>query len=297
MVPFAIAGIQMRVSATHSNIPTMQHRLDTLMAIYPWVQMVVFSELCAFGPLTGHAQSLPGPAEQAFQAMAAKHRIWLLPGTLYERDGDKIYNTASIIDPQGHVVGRYRKMFPFLPYEQGVSAGSEFLVFDVPKVGRFGVSICYDMWFPETSRTLAVTGAEVILHPSLTPSIDRDVELSIGRTTAAINQCYVFDINGLDTGGVGRSLVCGPRGSIIHQAGSGEELIPIEIDLERVRRGRERGLLRLGQMLKSFRDRSVDFTIYRPGSDLPYLDALGPLVKPHRPEDDERLFETFLEEL
>ena len=60
-----------------------------------------------------------------------------------------------MIDPNGNVVGRYRKMFPFQPYENHVEPGTEFLVFDVPDVGRFGVSICYDMWFPETSRTLA----------------------------------------------------------------------------------------------------------------------------------------------
>ena len=54
----------------------------------------------------------------------------------------------------------WRKMFPFEPYEANVAAGREFLVFDVPSVGRFGLSICYDMWFPETSRTLAAMGAE-----------------------------------------------------------------------------------------------------------------------------------------
>ena len=69
------------------------------------------------------------------------------------------------------------------------------MVFDVPSVGRFGVSNCYDMWFPETTRTLAAMGAEVILHPSMTNTIDRDVELAIARTNAAINQCYFFDIN------------------------------------------------------------------------------------------------------
>ena len=75
MTPFAIAGIQMRVSASQDNVPAMAHRLDILMARFPWVQMVVFSELAAFGPLPGHAQVLPGPAELAFCAMAAKHKI------------------------------------------------------------------------------------------------------------------------------------------------------------------------------------------------------------------------------
>jgi deaminated glutathione amidase len=280
--PFAIAGIQMPVSATESNLEAMQHRLDALMYIYPWVQMVVFSELVTFGPSPSTAQPMPGPAEEAFCSMAEKHDLWLIPGSIYERVGKRVYNTTMVIDPTGNVVGRYRKMFPFEPYEVGVSPGDQFLVFDVPDVGRFGVSICYDMWIPETSRTLAVMGAEVILHPTLTGSIDRDVELSIARATATTNQCYVFDINGIGDGGNGRSIICDPEGMVLYEAGSGEETIPIEIDLEHVRRSRSRGLLRLGQPLKSFRDRSVDFPIYQPGARYPYLDSLGPLEKPTR---------------
>jgi deaminated glutathione amidase len=280
--PFAIAGLQMPVCATESNLEAMQHRLDTLMYSYPWVQMVIFSELATCGPSPSTAQPLPGPAEEAFCVMAEKHHLWLIPGSIYERVGKRVYNTTLVIDPSGSVVGRYRKLFPFEPYEAGVSPGNRFLVFDVPDVGRFGVSICYDMWIPETSRTLAVMGAEVILHPTLTGSIDRDVELSLSRATATTNQCYVFDINGIGDGGNGRSIICDPEGTVLYEAGSGEEMIPLEIDLEHVRRSRSRGLLRLGQPLKSFRDRSVDFPIYQPGARYPYLDSLGPLEKPTR---------------
>jgi predicted amidohydrolase len=283
MTPFAIAGIQMRISASQENVSAMAHRLDILMTRFPWVQMVVFSELAAFGPLPGHAQTLPGPAEEAFREMASKHRIWLLPGSIFEAAGDLVYNTASVIDPNGHVVGRYRKIFPFQPYENHVEPGTDFLVFDVPDVGRFGVSICYDMWFPETSRTLASMGAEVILHPTMTDTIDRDVELSIARATAVTNQCYFFDINGVGDGGVGSSIIVGPAGYIIHQAGGGEEMIPVEINLGRVRREREVGIRSLGQPLKSFRDRPVDFPVYsRTNESEAYLQSLGPLTKPHR---------------
>jgi predicted amidohydrolase len=282
MIPFAIAGIQMRVSAYENNLTAMSQRLDTLMAIYPWVQMVMFSELAVCGPLPSTAQPLPGPSEEAFCKMAAHHHIWLVTGSMYEKDGDLVYNTASVIDPAGQVIGRYRKTFPFRPYEIGVEAGDQFLVFDVPEVGRFGVSICYDMWFPETSRTLATMGAEVILHPSMTSTIDRDIELAIARVTAVTNQCFVFDINGVGDGGYGRSIVCGPEGSVIYEAGSGEEMIPVEIDLERVRRSREHGVLRLGQTLKSFRDNTDEFAIYQPDAKHPYLESLGPLEKPTR---------------
>jgi predicted amidohydrolase len=174
-------------------------------------------------------------------------------------------------------------MFPFQPYEQGIEPGHEFLVFDVPRVGRFGLSICYDMWFPETSRTLAALGAEVILHPTLTDTIDRDIELSIIRATAAINQCYVFDINGVGDGGYGRSSIVDSAGHVLYSAGAGEEMIPVEIDLERVRREREVGIRGLGQPLKSFRDRRTEFEVYREEAfDNSYLRSLGKLVRPSR---------------
>ena len=276
----------MPVSAEAENVTAMGKRLNHLMHRFPWVQMVLFSELAAFGPAPKHAQPLPGPAEVAFCEMAARHHLWLIPGSLFERRGDGIYNTAPVIDPTGRVIARYRKMFPFQPYEIGIKPGTEFVVFDVPAVGRFGVTICYDMWFPETTRQVAALGAEVILHPTMTDTIDRDVELPIARANATINQCYFFDINGIGDGGTGRSIIIGPSGHVIHEAGSGPEFMPVEIDLDRVRRERERGVRGLGQTLKSFRDRPVDFPVYqRSAATETYLHSLGAVVKPTRRSD------------
>jgi deaminated glutathione amidase len=283
MTPFAIAGVQMHVSGLSENVTAMRHQIDLLMGIYPWVQMVLFSELAPYGPLPENAQSLPNATEEAFQEAASRHGIWLIPGTMFERVGEEIYNTASVINPAGEVVGRYRKMFPFYPYEHGISPGREFLVFDVPEVGRFGLSICYDAWFPETTRTLTSMGVEVLLHPVLTGTIERDVELTIARATAAMFQCFVFDINGLGAGGNGRSCVVDPSGTVLYQAAAEAAMIPIEIDLDQVRRQREVGLRGLGQPLKSFRDRAVDFSVYRPESFEPaYLHSLGALAMPAR---------------
>ncbi len=283
MRSIGVAGLQLHISGTESNLAYLERRLSQLMGLFPWVEMVMFSELAAYGPSRARAEALPGPAEDRFGEMARKHGLWLVTGSLYEKRKDGIYNTASVLNPEGEVVGRHRKLFPFTPYEAGVEAGDEFLVFDVPDVGRFGVSICYDSWIPETSRTLAAMGAEVILHPSLTGTPDRDVELAIARSTAATNQCYFLDINGLGAGGVGRSILVGPHGEVIHQAGESEELMPVELDLDRVQRSRERGLRSLGQPLKSFRDREVRFKVYnRRWKGSAYLDTLGPLEKPGR---------------
>ena len=284
MVPFAIAGVQMHVAAGHSNIDAMVHKVDIAMARFPWLQMIVFSELCGCGPISTHPVVLPGPEEERLQAAASKHGVWLISGSMFERAKDGLlYNTASVIEPGGGVVARYRKMFPFRPYERETAAGREFCVFDVAGIGRFGLSICYDIWFPETTRTLTSMGAEVLLHPVLTGTIDRDVELSIARATAAQFQCYVVDINGLGAGGIGRSCVVDPSGTVLYQAGGHEEIIPLEIDLELVRRQREIGIHGLGQVLKSFRDREVELSVYDRSSSVDcYLNSLGPLQMPAR---------------
>lgn len=254
------------------------------MNVFPWVQMVVFSELCAFGPLKKNAVELPSPAEADFQALAHKYGIWLVPGSMFQLKEGKVYNTARVINPEGKIVGRYSKLFPFYPYEEGVTAGDSFLIWDVPDVGRFGMSICYDLWFPETARTLAVNGVEVIIHPTLTGTLDRDIELSIVKATAAVNQCFIIDVNGLDAGGIGHSLFCGPDGQVLCQAGPTPQFMPLEIDLEMVRNRRERGILGLGQTLKSFRDSTLHFDIYDHGKSHAYLDSLGILEKPKRPK-------------
>ncbi len=284
MVPFSIAGIQCHIGALHSNVDALLLKVELTVAQFPWVQMVVLSELATSGPLTRHAQPPGGPAELAYRKAAAKHGIWLLPGSLYETAADgRIFNTMPVINPQGDIVSRCTKLFPFLPYEANVAAGSEFCLFDVPEVGRFGASICYDIWIPETTRTLTALGAEVLIHPVLTGTVDRGIELTIARATAAQFQCYVFDINGLGAGGVGRSAVFNPSGVVLYQAGSGEEIIPLEIDLELVRRQRECGVHGLGQPLKSFRDTQVQFPVYAPGTlKDSFLGTLGPLQLPQR---------------
>ncbi|MCF3973247.1 carbon-nitrogen hydrolase family protein [Paracoccus salsus] len=282
MTPFAIAGIQMHVDALHSNVEAMLHRVDILMARFPWTQMALFSELAPYGPLHRYAQPFPNEALQQFQDKARQHRLWLIPGSMFEKLEDgRVMNSSVVINPDGEIVATYNKMFPFRPYEEGIAAGTDFCIFDVPEVGRFGLSICYDIWFPETTRQLTSQGVEVLLHPVLTGTTDRDAELAIARATAAQFQCYVFDVNGLGAGGVGRSLVVDPTSLVLHQSAGQEDIFPIEVDLDMVRRQRETGMKGLGQVLKSFRDRDADFSVYDRDSGVDaYLKTLGPLQTP-----------------
>lgn len=280
MTDFAIAVVQMKAPDA-DNVEAMVRRIDKVMRLYPWVQMMVFGELLAKGYAVDAAQPLPGPGEEAFRDAARRHRIWLVPGSAFIRDGNQVFNTASAISPEGEIVARYRKIFPFYPYEAGVTPGDAVCTFEVPGVARFGLGICYDKWFPETTRQMVWDGAEVILQPTATGTIDRDVELAMVRSLAAMNQCYYLDINNAGEMGVGRSIVCGPEGEIVHQCGTDDEVAPVLLDLARVRRARRVGMQGLGQVLKSARDSTARFAAFqaeRPASAA--LDALGPLEMP-----------------
>lgn len=276
---FGIAALQLKL-AEADNLELLLERIQKTKLRYPWVKMIVLSELALRGVGTQHARELPSPEEQAFCRSARELGIWLVPGSMYEKCGSAVFNTTPVINPQGEVVNRYRKIYPFLPYEKGVTGGDQFLVFDIPEIGRFGVSICYDIWFPETTRALTWLGAEVIIHPTKTDTIDRQDELAIVRASAVTNQCFIVDVNATGTQGVGRSIVVGPEGEVIHEASVGEEVIAFEIDLDKVTRVRERGMKGLGQTLKSFRDGRVHYPQYEPGAVSPAYEQLGPLKVP-----------------
>lgn len=274
---FGIAAVQMQVVPWDSpaTLDCMAEVIASTKAMFPWVDMICFPELCPAGvssfspppPGVGRydtAQAIPGPMTARFGEMARRHNVWLQPGSMFELDGSVIYNSAVVLSPEGELVARYRKMFPWRPWEK-TQAGSEFCVFDVPGIGRFGLAICYDGWFPEFIRTLVWLGAEVILHPTLTTTSDRDAELVIEQAMAIFNQCYMVDVNAVGGMSSGRSLIVDPNGRVMQQAGNHEEILTQVLDLDLVRHVREYGTLGLNQHLKQLRDFPGRFPPYQEG--------------------------------
>jgi deaminated glutathione amidase len=279
LATIGVAALQLDLEKTN-NLARLGEEVAAAKKRLPWVDLIVLPELATYGVDVRHAEPAAGPAEREFCRLARELKIWLIGGSLFQTEGEHTYNVAPVIDPSGQVVTRYRKMFPFCPYEAGVAPGGSFCLFELPGVARFGVTICYDIWFPETIRSLVWLGADVILCPTLTNTIDRDVELALVRAHAASNQCYFVNVNSAGRLAFGRSIVCGPGGEVIHEAGQGREIIAFELDTSYLARVRERGWNGLGQNLKAFRDARVAFPPYEPGARSAALDALGPLVKP-----------------
>jgi formamidase len=193
------------------------------------------------------AEDIPGPATDRVAALAKETGLWLVPGSIYERGDDgNVYNTAIAVSPLGEIAATYRKVFPWQPYER-TTPGNEFVVFDIPGVGRIGLAICYDGSFPETARQLAWLGAEVIIQPTLTTTRDREMELVCARANAWTNQLFVVNVNASDPAGVGASCIVDPEGTVRQQAGTGEEVLIDCLDLDAVSRARTHGTFGLNR--------------------------------------------------
>ena len=279
MKPLSIAAVQLNLE-NKDNYALVAKKTKEAVFRFPWLQMIIFSELAVGGAGSKDSSFYLSEYLDKFKDLAKELDIWLIPGSFYEEKKEGIYNTAPVINNKGELVTKCQKLYPFLPYEVGVKAGNEVCVFEVPGFGIMGLQICYDLWFPETSRALTLQGAEVILHPSLTDTCDRDVERAMVKATAAQQQCYYIDVNAGGKQGCGLSLVAGPDGEILHDASIGEEFMLVEVDFDRVRRCRTRGLRGLGQPVKSFRDDPKPNLLN--GKDEKYLTRLGPLEIPKK---------------
>jgi len=275
----------MEVIRGEDNSEPMMKRLNVVATSFPWVDIVVFSELCVCGLNLDLAQPIPNPTVDKFCEWARRERKWLIPGSLYEKDGGKIYNTSIVISPDGVVKAKYRKLFPWAPLEQS-EAGKEFCVFDIAERGRFGLCICYDQWFPEVIRTLGWMGAEAVFNPTATYTSDRSLELILAQANGIANQLYFLSINGVGGGGIGQSIFVDPEGRVLQISGSREMILTEVIDLDSVSRVRQYGTLGLSPLWKDLGNFKEKFPVYqediRNGE---VYDSLGPLKLHKRIED------------
>jgi predicted amidohydrolase len=277
MKNFSIAGLQLDLEYTNNKTQLID-KINQTVRRYPWINMVVATELAVGGASRSQEFSLDNHL-RSFQDLAKEHNVWLIPGSFYHYNDEKVTNVAPVISNQGKVVSLCTKNYPFEPYERDVEGGKDSCVFEIEGVGIFGVHICYDLWFPETSRALAMKGAQIIIHPSLTDTSDRNEEKIMARATAIQQQCYYFDINAGGRQGCGQSIAVGPEGEILTELGSAEETSLLEVDLGHVDRVRSRGIKGLGQPIKSFRDNPDNFDNKRNED---YLNTLGELELPKK---------------
>jgi predicted amidohydrolase len=163
-------------------------------------------------------------------------------------EGEHTYNTAILLGADGKEIGRYRKVQPTLA-ESRHQRGTHFPVFEVPEIGTVGLCICYDLLFPETTRALALAGADLVFHLTLGGASMGipEADLAAFRTRASEN--FIYLVVAFRGGG---SMVIGPKGEILAEGGKAQDaVVAADIDLAG---GREAGDS-LGGLTSDFRAR------------------------------------------
>jgi formamidase len=183
------------------------------------------------------AETIPGKSTDRLCSAAAKYRMWICSGSMAERRGDRFYNTSLLISPSGKIEMKYEKTHPWCApcgSENMITPGSEFPVCEVPGIGKVGIMICYDGFFPEVARSLAFNGADLIIWPTMLFHPLLDGTRVIAQARAIENGCYVMAVMGtgqhVGLGLIGHSMIVTPDGIISSEAGEGESLLIDIID-------------------------------------------------------------------
>lgn len=232
------------------------------------------------------AETIPGPSTDALGQLARELNL-VIVASLFEKRGVGLHhNTAVVIERDGTIAGKYRKMH--IPDDPGYYEKFYFTPGDLgfhpikTSVGTLGVLVCWDQWFPEAARLMAMAGADMLIYPTAigwTPDEaedekvrQRDAWITVQRAHAIANGLPVISVNRVGhepdpAGGVGldfwgSSFVTGPQGEFLWEASTDqEELVVVDVDLTRsesVRRMwpylRDRRIEHYGDLLKIYRD-------------------------------------------
>jgi predicted amidohydrolase len=239
----AVAQTQPRLGENERNLEAGLARFDE--AVAAGAELLVLPECAIPGYMfesldeaMPFAEEIPGPTTEALEEECRRLGAHVVCGLL-EREGDVLYNAAVLVGPDG-LIGSYRKThLPFLGVDRFTTPGDELPVFDTP-LGRIGLEICYDLRFPEVTRTLALRGAEIVAHPTNFPMAAKVQTEVITLARAAENRIYLLTANrvGKERWGefCGWSQIVDPFGKRLAEADETEEkLLVADIDLEKAR--------------------------------------------------------------
>jgi predicted amidohydrolase len=167
--PVKIATVNLRPQGTGSAQASVSQFIDAVERTVPAKSDIILLPEGITVVGTGKkyvdvAETVPGPTTERLARVAKQHSSYLAAG-IYEREGHTVYNTAVLLDREGRLVGKYRKVFlPVEEIEGGLTPGNDYPVFHTD-FGTIGLMICYDVFFPDPARALARQGAEIILMP------------------------------------------------------------------------------------------------------------------------------------
>jgi predicted amidohydrolase len=254
MSKLVVAAVQMRSGLDkEQNLSTAERLIDE--AVGGGAKMVALPEHFSCGGVAQiqreNAELIWGPTVERLRNKAASAGIYLVAGSLAERvpDSDRVFNTSVLIDPRGEITATYRKihLFDVELNDQPAVRESDFfqagdsIVAARTDYGTVGLTVCYDLRFPEIYRALAVGGAEIIfVVSSFMASTGRYHWEPLLRARAIENQVFIVapdqagPVPGTSVLRYGHSAIVDPWGTALAQASDGEGVITAEIDLERL---------------------------------------------------------------
>jgi predicted amidohydrolase len=193
-----------------------------------------------------YAESDDGPSVSLLRRLAQKYGVWIVGGSIPEKSGGEIFNTIFLINREGNIHGRYRKMhlYSAMAEDKGFSHGREMPVFDT-EFGKLALMTCYDIRFTELSRTYAVDGAELIAIVSNFPKPKLNHWRVLIQARAIENQLFVVACNRVGNAGTcgyfGHSIAVDPWGEIVAEEMEDESVLWAELDMNAV--GKVRGTI------------------------------------------------------
>jgi len=245
-----IAIVQMCASGSKDeNLALIQQMVKKAVEGTKKLDLICFPEYCYAVPTAESslklAEGIPGTYTESLAKLSKEYRVNISAGSFVEKaEGKKVHNTSLFFNREGKIIGEYRKMhlMDAMSYKESdsVSPGNSVTVFDTD-FAKVGVMVCYDLRFPELTRTMVLKGAEIILVPSAFPSGQplpprTDHWDVLVRSTALLNLVYVVATNqfGHDQGQnyFGRSSIVDPWGTRIVQASGRQEIVYGVIDLD-----------------------------------------------------------------
>jgi predicted amidohydrolase len=217
-------------------------RVERLLGRVQGADLVLLPELWRvgysdFSSYSRKAETLEGKTVSFLREVARKLGVYLLGGSIVERRGERLYNTAVLLDREGKLIGSYRKthLLSYRSHERALLTPGEGGEVVKTEFGRLGIAICYDLRFPELFRGMSEQGAEVFLIPAAWPSVRMAAWEGLCRARAVENQGYTVACNAVGRGLLGRSMVVDPWGVKVAALGVREGVLRAEMDLEALR--------------------------------------------------------------
>ncbi len=190
------------------------------------------------------AETQDGPTLHLLRKLSRELSCYLQTGSLVEKEGNRFYNSAFLLNPKGEILGSYRKihLFSCQSQEAEILAPGTSATVTPTEFGNFGLATCYDLRFPELFRKMVDLGAEFFLISSAWPYPRLEHWLLLNRTRALENLSYLISSNsaGVNRGTqfAGHSLVVDPMGNMVAGSGDEEDIIWAEVDREIVLKAR-----------------------------------------------------------